>query len=387
MYSLKLWLLFISLLPILILFGLDIGIPIAISNILVAIILIYPFVKYSLVHKNFISFKNGIFIYVVSIALIIFNVLYSFEPLNSLAYWLVYVLFIYGFNSWIIELKKKNKFFEFLAVLQDKLGVFLFFSLIIIYFCLTILKFGNGKTFNSFGIISGSAIVYFWFKDFKNIKYKIIILSILAFFLVISFSRSSLIFGFLSIFLTELLLIKKNAKRKLFLMIFSFTLLIFFSLEFSAWFAEKDLSKGISFNNISDLKDLNTDRFNLIENFANTYQNNFFTGYGINTTYQNLNEWNVVDNIGVHNGILEMILMVGVPLSLIFISFFFKTFKRIIKLAILDKRHSTFLGFAVYCVFRSYGESYFILNIGNVMSVFFLIILMAVYNTKSPHER
>ena len=99
MYSLKLWLLFISLLPILILFGLDIGIPIAISNILVAIILIYPFVKYSLVHKNFISFKNGIFIYVVSIALIIFNVLYSFEPLNSLAYWLVYVLFIYGFNS------------------------------------------------------------------------------------------------------------------------------------------------------------------------------------------------------------------------------------------------------------------------------------------------
>tara|TARA_B110000091_G_scaffold214551_1_gene268977 strand:+ start:6951 stop:8117 length:1167 start_codon:yes stop_codon:yes gene_type:complete len=378
----KKWLWAISSCSIFVLFGPNIGFNTITSMVIVFMVISYPFFRYTIISRIFIPIKNHLLIHIVSLILIFYNIILSIDPLISFQYWISYLVFIYGFNSWLIKIKRDGKYQEFLSVLKKDLKYYMFFNLMLIYFGLTFLGFGSLKTYNTFGIMTGSVVVYFWFLDFKNVKIKMLFISVLIYFLLVSLSRSSLIFAALAILTTELILFKKSLKRKFLLLIGGVSLLLLFRNKLFSWFSEKQTISGSGITEISDLASLNDDRYMLIQNFLKTYQDNFFTGYGIKSDYNNLSEWNAVDNIGVHNGILDMLLVVGIPLSLIFIYYFFKSFRKLIKMTLRDKSNSALLGFVFYCLIRSYGESYFLINTGNQMSIFFILILIVTYNTK-----
>lgn len=382
MDSFKKWLWAISSCSIFVLFGSNLGLNNNVSMAIVFIVISYPFFRYTIISRIFIPIKNHLLIHIVSLILMLFNILLSIDPLISFQYWIIYIVFIYGFSSWLVKIKKDGQFKEFLSILKKDLKYYMFFNVLLIYFGLTILGFGNLKTYNTFGIITGSVVVYFWFLDFKNVKIKMLFIVVLIFFLIISLSRSSLVFAALAILTTELILLKKSAKRKFLLFLGGVSTIFLFRDKLISWFSEKQTITETEITSISDLASLNDDRDMLVQNFIKTYQSIYFTGYGVNSDYNNLPEWNVTGNIGVHNGILEMILVVGIPLSLIFIYYFFISFKRTIKLALADKSFSAILGFVLYCLIRSYGESYFLLNIGNQMSIFFILILIVIYDTK-----
>lgn len=378
----KKWLWAISSCSIFVLFGANLGLDSNLSFAFVFIVLAYPFFRYTIIDRIFIPIKSHLLIHLISLMLILFNILLSMDPIVSFQYWIVYLIFVYGFNSWLIKIKKDNQFGELLLILKRNLRYYMFFNLTLIYIGLSFFEFGNLKTFNTFGIITGSVLVYFWFLEFKSIKIKIFFIFILMFFLIVSQSRSSLVFAATAIFATELILLKKDGKRKMVLIFFGVVALFLYGDKLISWFSEKQSITENQITNISDLASLNDDRDMLIQNFLKTYQDNYFTGYGVNYDYNNLPEWNITGNIGVHNGILDMILVIGIPLSLIFIYYFSISFKRIIKLAITDKSFSAILGFVIYCLIRSYGESYYLLNIGNQMSIFFILLLIVIYNTK-----
>ena len=380
MDSFKKWLWAISSCSIFVLFGTNLGLNNLLSNAIVFFILSYPFFKYTISEQVFVRISKYIFLHIIGLILVLFNIVFSYDPINSLQYWIIYLVFIYGFNSWLNKIKREKKLGELLLVLKKNLSIYMFINLVIIYLGITLLGFGNLKTYNTFGIITGSVLVYFWFLDFKNVKIKYFLILILLYFLIISLSRSSLICAFLAIFGVELILFKKSSLRKFFLLFFVFVVIYIFNDKLMLWFSEKQSLDETEIKNISDLISLNEDRDMLIQNFFSTYMNNYFTGYGVNYDYQNLSEWNSTDNVGVHNGILDMILVVGIPLSLVFIFYFFKAFKRTLNWTLKDKSYSALFGFLLYCLIRSYGESYFLLNIGNQMSVFFIIILIVFYN-------
>lgn len=382
MDSFKKWLWAISSCSIFVLFGSSLGLSSNFSKAIVFIVISYPFFRYTIISRIFIPIKNHLLIHIVSLILILFNILLSIDTLISFQYWIVYIVFIYGFNSWLIKIKKVGQYQEFLSIFKKNLKYYMFFNLSIIFIGIAFLGFGNLKTFNTLGIIAGSVVVYFWFLEFKNIKIKMLLLLVLISFLIYSQSRSSLVFAAVSIFVTEFILIKKGGKRKMFLLFFGVMSLFLYGDKLISWFSEKQTIAEAEITSISDLINLNDDRDMLIQNFFKTYSNNFFTGYGVNSDYQNLSDWDATGNIGIHNGILEMILVIGVPLSLIFLYYFYVSFKRTIELAISDKSFSAILGFVMYCLIRSYGESYFLLNIGNQMSIFFILILIVIYNTK-----
>ena len=387
MKNFKKWLWAVSLSPIFVLFGSDIGLPKEISTVYLFSTLIYPFLISRIYNKISLTLKKHFAIHVISLSLIFTNILLSIDPSTSLFYWFIYLFFIYGMNCWILLLKKEGEFPYLLSFLKVGLDKYLINSILIIFIALTIFNFGNGKTFNSLGIITGSTIAYVWFKNYNKIFYKPIILFILIFILLTSLSRSSLIFVILTILVTELILLNKDIKRKGTIFIALIILITFYSENLLNWFSLKQFGNSKAINKFSNLLSLNEDRSVLIDMFLKVFKDIFYTGYGIDTPYQELVVWNQVDNVGIHNGILEMVLLLGVPLAIIFFYYFIVSFKKIIKLTSKNKSYATILGFVMYCLLRSYGESYFLLNIGNTMSVLFLIILILLYNHKIISEK
>lgn len=380
------WLFLIALSPIFILFGASLKINKYIVMLFLFSLLSYPFFLNITKNKFFAGINKSFFLVLIGIlGLIIANIILSIDPIISLLYWIIYLLYIYGINSWIHIMYMNGKVKDFLYIVKNKLGYYIFLSSLIIFIGLTFFNLGNARTLNSLGIITGSAIVYFWFLKSKPLI-KTIILLILIFFVVFSLSRSSLIITALSILITEIILLKKNFLRKLILVFFTLAGFIIYRKILYEWFEKKEILTKIDPNNeVIDLfLEMNSDRKELIDNFTAVYDKNFFTGYGINTQYQKLEAWDAVNNIGVHNGILEMILVIGVPLSLLFLYFYIVSFKNIFKLTLRNKEYAPILGFVVYISLRSYGESYFLLNIGNIMSIFFLMILVFFYNINVP---
>ncbi|MFT4800284.1 MAG: hypothetical protein ACI93N_000042 [Flavobacteriaceae bacterium] len=378
----KYWVLSISLIPIFVLFGSNLGLG-SISQLYVFAVIIFPFFRYNLT-KGVLYFNNKfIFFTIILFLLILLNIALSINPVYSFSYWLVYILFVYGFHSWVKFLIRNNKYSELLFFLNNRIGFYMVFSLLLMYVGIFILKLGNAKTMNAFGIVNGSVLAYFWFYKFKNSFYKVLVILILTYTLFISLSRSSLIFSFLAIIVIELLSFKKNLKRNLF---FVTGILIIFvnSVQFILnWVNQKQFRPGTDITDLAGLLVLNNDRFMLIENFFKVFKNNFFTGYGIESNYYMLSEWDAASNIGVHNGVLDMILTLGVPLSILFLSFFYISLKKIFNISKTSHHYRAVMCFVIYCLIRSYGETYFLINIGNIMSIIFLMILITFFNFKN----
>lgn len=386
MKSFKVWLLSISLISIFILYGSSIGVSPIISNIFVSLTLTYPFFKYTLFKGIKIRFKNSYFILILSLILIIINTIFSIDFFTTLQYWVIYLILLYGLGSWIKHFKAEGKFKLLISYLAEKLPIYFLINLIIIYVGLMI-GLGNARTFNSFGIIAGSALLYAWYVPFNNKKKKILTILLLLYFLLLSQSRSSLIFAAIALFVIEFFVIRKNYKNKFYLLALFLIVSVFFGGKLLSWFSEKQTVNQAKIDSFYDLTNLNNDRLDLVNHFFVTYLDNVFSGYGANTAYQDLREWNSVDNIGVHNGILEMILTIGLPLSIIFLFYFFNAFLKLKKISSINHQYLSLFGFSLYCLLRSYGESYFLLNIGNQMSIFFIIILCVGYNIKLENDR
>lgn len=387
MKSFEKWLWAVSLFPIFVLFGADLKFSSEITQLYLSLTLIYPFFLSKIYNSTSFQIKNHILVVIFSIILIFFNIILSLDTYKSFVYWLIYLFFVYGIYGWFLLMKKKGEIPSFIYFLKTSLDKYLILSVFIIYLALTYFKFGELKTYNSFGIITGSTIVYVWFKRYKKTFSKPIILSVLIFFLLTSFSRSSFIFVVLTILVTEIIIVKKNGIRKLTTFIGFFAIVFLYSNQLLSWFSEKEIGNNINITQYSNLIQLNEDRSILIDMFWEVFSNNFFTGYGIDVPYYQLDEWNKVDNIGVHNGVLDMVLLIGVPLSLIIIYYFIVSFKKIIKNNIKDKSYTPILAFVIYCLFRCYGESYFLLNIGNLMSILLLIIIIFFYSLNIRGER
>jgi len=380
MKTFKYWLFSISLFPVFVLFGTSLGLG-SVTQLYVFAVLIFPFFRNNLIENVLYINRRFIFFIIILFSLIFLNIAQSINPVDSFLYWIIYILFIYGFHSWVKFFIKNNKFSELLFFLKQRIGFYMLFSLFLMYVCIFILEMGSNRTMNSFGIINGSVLAYFWFYKFKNSFYKVLLLLILTYGLFISLSRSSLIFSFLSIILIELLSFKKNFKRNLFIATVIFIGFVNSVPLILNWINNKQFRPGTDITDLAGLAVLNNDRFMLIENFLRVYKNNFFTGYGINSEYYLLSEWGT--NIGVHNGVLEMILTLGVPLSIIFLIFFFFSFKNLYKISKINLEYKGILCFVLYCLIRSYGETYFIVNIGNVMSIVFLVVLITFFNIKN----
>ncbi len=381
MKSFKVWLLSISLLSIFILYGSSIGVSPIVSNLFVFLSLTYPFFKYSLFKGIKIRFLSSYFILILSLILIIINIIFSIDFFTTLQYWLIYLMLLCGLGSWIKYFKVKGEFKLLVSYLSENLSIYFLVNLIIIYLGLMI-GLGNAKTYNSFGIIAGSALLYTWYVPSKNKRKKILTIVLLLYFILLSQSRSSLIFAAISIFVIEFFIIRKNYKNKLYLLGLFLIISGLFGGKLLSWFSEKQTVNQTKINSLSDLTNLNNDRIDLVNHFFAVYTDNLFSGYGANTVYQDLREWDSVDNIGVHNGILEMVLTIGLPLSIIFLFYFFNAFLKLKRISINHHQYLSLFAFSLYCLFRSYGESYFLLNIGNQMSIFFIVFLCVGYNIK-----
>lgn len=376
MKRLKYWFISVALVPLITIFGSDLGIPSWAVQILLFALLSGPFLNYFINQGYSLKMGGESLFFVYSMIFVIFNIVLSLDPFVSLVYWITYIFFIVGIRIWIktINVTGGNQLNDFV---KTKLGYFILGSLILMYIGIFLLGLASAKTYNAFGIISGSALAFFWFHKSKQIL-KISIISVLLYFVFISLSRSSLLIVFAVILLMEILF-SKNKLGTIVLCLTVFISLNFFSESILNWIAQKD--NDVQLSSFSDLGKIN-DRSVLVDNFFRIYQNNFFLGYGINTDYYNLPEWDIVGNIGVHNGILDMILTVGVPLSL-FIGFLvFVSVKNLWRLLLIDPSYKAVFAFVLYCVVRSYGESYFVLNIGNVMSLLFIFVLIYFFNKK-----
>lgn len=379
MNSLKTWFYILTILPFFIIFGKDLSMPGFAINIFTFGLLAFPFILFFIIKGEVAPIGKRFPLIYISLILIIFNITNSYEPEVSLSYWLLYIIFTYGFCCWFLVLKKES-YDLVLTFFKKSIIYFVIISLIFIYIGLVLLDYGSAKTFNSFGIISGSAFAFFWFIDIKKKIIKWSVLALLFYFLIVSLSRSSLIFSLMTILIIEFFFIKNNGIKRIAILISSLGFLLFFSELLVEWIAQKETISN--FNSLSNIGTLADDRIMLMNNFLKVYKNNFFFGYGINTDYKELSEWRNVGNIGVHNGILEMILTVGVPLSIIILYFVFISFKKLFFIARKDESFAAMFSFSFYCILRSYGESYFVLNLGNIMSIVFILMLVFINSFK-----
>ena len=274
MKTFKYWLFSISLFPVFVLFGTSLGLG-SVTQLYVFAVLIFPFFRNNLIENVLYINRRFIFFIIILFSLIFLNIAQSINPVDSFLYWIIYILFIYGFHSWVKFFIKNNKFSELLFFLKQRIGFYMLFSLFLMYVCIFILEMGSNRTMNSFGIINGSVLAYFWFYKFKNSFYKVLLLFILSYGLIISLSRSSLIFSFLSIILIELLSFKKNFKRNLFIATVIFIGFVNSVSLILNWINQKQFRPGTDITDLAGLAVLNNDRFMLIENFLRVYKNRF----------------------------------------------------------------------------------------------------------------
>jgi O-antigen ligase len=379
MNNLDRWLILIATTPFFILFSEILSIPPGISSFLLLLVLVIPFIVMGIMKKRFQGFGNYSPIVVCIIVFVIFNILYSGDATISLQYWIAYLALWYGYYLWCIHDSRQGVKSYFKKTMTQRIGIYVGLSSIVIFALLLAFKITDLKTFNSLGIIAGSALSYSWFvQDIKKI-YKWSLIAMLGLALVFSLSRSSLIFTILTIITVEFFLSNQGKGRKILITLSGIVFVLFFSDSLLNWLSEKELN---SFTSFSQVQNLANDRTRLIEKFAEVYSDNLFTGYGVNFKYHELPLWNDVNNNHVHNGILEMILQVGVPLGLIAIVIYFSALKKSYLLAKNDSKYAAIFGFLTYCGIRSYGESYFLLNIGNPMSISVILVLIFISCTK-----
>ncbi|AUC79544.1 hypothetical protein CW736_09255 [Nonlabens sp. MB-3u-79] len=380
MNNLDRWLAGIAATPLFILFSEVLEVPASVSNVLLLVVLVIPFFVVGVFKRRYHNFGKYSFVILLSLVLVIFNILLSEDIKLSLQYWIVYLVFTYGFYIWWCEIDSSENRTSIILRLTSRVGVYVGISALVILILLMALEINDLKTFNSLGIISGSAICYLWFVKGIKTRFKWLLIAFLAVALFISLSRSSLVFTILTIFMVEILLSNQGKIRKAFIVFSGLIFVFFFSGSLLDWLSQKELSGITSF---SQIQNLNDDRSRLIENFMETYDDNFFTGYGINVSYQELSSWDIVDNLHVHNGILDTVLQVGIPLAIVFIVFYLLALKRSYHLARNNSSFAAIFGFLTYYAFRSYGESYFMLNIGNPMSISVIILVLFVLNLKN----
>lgn len=373
MSNLDKWLIFIAATPLFILFSESFGLPPSASTVLLLIILTIPLIVFGFYHRQFVKVTKNKLLIFFCLFMVLFNIILSEDIFLSLQYWVVYVALIYGFYIWLVLIKPTPLYASFLHTLTLRIGVFVGLSAVMIFVLLLVLNITSLRTFNSLGIISGSAIAFLYFAQDINKKFKWILIILLAIALFSSLSRSSLIFTVLSIVMVETLLSNQNRGRKVFVLLSGIVFTLFYSDNLLNWLSEKELS---AFTSFAQIQTLNDDRSLLINQFLDTYTDNFFTGYGVNVYYGSLPAWDKVENTHVHNGILDTILQVGVPLGIIFVVFYFKALKKAFKLARKNARYAAIFGFLMYYLIRGYGESYFMLNIGNPMSISVIILIV-----------
>jgi len=380
MKLLRTWLWFASLLPLILLFGKDLGLTANTSKIILASIVSFPFIVTGGI-KLFVARKLKIpGIAVISLILILANIMFSIDYLKSMIYWFTYLILIVGITNLFKSIRYRGELDDLNILLTQRLSVYLNISTLIIF--LGIFSFGLGKeqTMNSLGIISGSAFVYQWFKRSSGYLNNILLLALLGFILIYSLSRSSIVLAILSIYVVEIFL-----KRRLTLM--TLVLVAVGVLVFSVYddqllnLLNTKQAATKTIENIENLGRLNEDRFLLIKNFFDVFVNNIFVGYGVDTSYYLDESWNNSGNVGVHNGILETLLYVGLPLGSVFIYYFWRAGKSIYNEFISSNSYASLMGFMVYSCLRTYGESYFLLNVGNVMSLT-LIMVCIFYGIK-----
>ena len=95
MKNFKKWLWAVSLSPIFVLFGSDIGLPKEISMVYLFSTLIYPFLISRIYNKISLTLKKHFAIHVISLSLIFTNILLSIDPSTSLFTGLfIYFLFM-----------------------------------------------------------------------------------------------------------------------------------------------------------------------------------------------------------------------------------------------------------------------------------------------------
>ena len=133
----KNWVFSISLIPVFVLFGSNLGLG-AISQLYVFAVLIFPFFRYNLT-KDVFYFNNKYFLLsIILFALIFLNIVLSIAPVHSFSYWIMYILFIYGFHSWVKYLLKINKYSELLFFIKHRIGFYMLFGLFLMYICIFI---------------------------------------------------------------------------------------------------------------------------------------------------------------------------------------------------------------------------------------------------------
>ena len=160
---------------------------------------------------------------------------------------------------------------------------------------------------------------------------------------------------------------------------FFFPLLFIGSSLINSLFNRLILSKSYySTQELSPLDEINfalEERGFLFNQGLDLLKENIFFGYGFGVDYWTGKIINIMrtEFYHVHNGILNDLIQVGIFPVL------FVTFILIARIKIL-KMNNIFIFFILYAIFRSYGESYYILNMGNIFSIIFLIIIFSKYD-------
>ena len=346
--------------PIFVVGPIHLGFP----NLLPLFLPIFHFSLFFLRLKEAMYSKNQLFILGAFSILAILNSFFSSDSIHSNLYWVLWFILIINFIGYMSKYNDLRIVFRIL----NTGWIYLLISCLIIFILIRNVG-GDFPAKNSLGIICAAGLSLSLNISKKTVR--IIVFSLFFLMLLWSESRSSLALGIISVLFFIAFRMKHNYR----LILTSLILIITFSGPIYSGIESIIMAKVYRTDNAQEgLENSILLRQLLLQRGVEGLKQKPIFGYGINTKYYEDFKLPLGEkSIGVHNGYLSMFLECGSVIGIIFVMLSIRLVYMILFKSRYSRIDTVLKSFLLYGFMRAYGEDYFLFNMGNIFSLFFIL--------------